>query len=100
MTAPRLRVSLRMSEAELSAVDELAKQAKLSRSEYLRRMALRSDTDTSALDEQLLCELKTLGADLNTLKHCAIEKGDMPKRLTPLLHCIEQIVMKVVNASV
>ena len=92
-------VSFRLTPDELAAVEARAKKAGLTRSDYLRRMALKgkiSVAPPARLDFKLVAELNRIGVNLNQMTRAANATGEVPPEVTRLCRRLETIITEAI----
>ena len=85
----RLTISTTVSPEELEIIDAKARESVLSRSEYLRRTALKQQVRTRS-EEELYRELIRLGLRLQTIQGQS-EHGDLNGVLADIRQAIKQV---------
>ena len=97
-------VTFRLTPDELAQVDDRAKRAGMTRSAYVRRMALRGriTVRTSAkADFQLVAALNRIGVNLNQLTRTANQNNRLPAppELRRLCKRIEELVARAADSG-
>lgn len=93
-------VSFRLTPDELAAVEARAKKAGLTRSDYLRRMAVKGHISVAPpprLDFQLVAELNRIGVNLNQLTRAANATGQVPPEVPRLCRRLEAIIAEAID---
>ena len=93
-------VSFRLTPDERAAVEARAKKAGLSRSDYLRRMALKGHITVAPparLDFKLVAELNRIGVNLNQLTRAANATGQVPPEVRRLCRKLETIIAEAIE---
>ena len=85
----RLNITATVSPEELEIIDAKARESVLSRSEYLRRTALKQQVRTRS-EEELYRELIRLGLRLQTIQGQS-EHGDLNGVLADIRQAIKQV---------
>lgn len=88
----RLTISTTVSPEELEIIDAKARESVLSRSEYLRRTALKQQVRTRS-EEELYRELIRLGLRLQTIQGQS-EHGDLNGVLADIRQAIKQVTQQ------
>ena len=92
---------LRVTPAELLAIQEQAARAGLSLSEYCRRVILRHRVKAAVTDRDVaaLAELNRIGVNLNQLARRANTSGKVPPRLAETLTTVLTAVERIGGAD-
>lgn len=88
------RIEVRLTKEERARIDEQAKQAGMSRSDYVRNMVLNGQVTVkhTTVDFHLIHELNKIGVNLNQLVHAAHIRGKLPQSLPAICAEIENLV--------
>ena len=93
-------VTFRLKPEDLAEVEARAKRAGLTRSDYLRRMALRGRITirpSARTDFQLVAALNRIGVNLNQMTRTANQTGRVPPEVRRLCRKIETLVARAVE---
>jgi len=93
-------ISFRLTPDELAVFTDRLKLSGMSRSDYLRYVALErrlTVQTTTRADPAMIAELNRIGVNLNQLTRTANGVGKVPPDLDRLCQKIEQVVMKAVE---
>lgn len=94
------RIAFRLTEAENMQIEEAARKAEMTPSEYARMQALEGRVIVSqnrTLDAAVFDELRRIGVNLNQLTRLAHVKENMPPELPRLCEQLERFLSREID---